>query len=353
VLKDERSYLALRSLYPRGWLPAGYADRGLTAFGASVFGSDALLFHQYALTAMWETSQGEPIGSFEYVLYDSNFFALTRDLKPVAWTGSSGDQTTTIYERRTRGQWVSVLPWLRVERRLVFGVGAALDKTDRVVVDGATSTPADSKLAAAYLDYDTRDANWLSEGFNRGYRVRALYETYGPFSSDYDGNLWRFDGEGYLPIARAVLAARVIEVRAHGNTERFQLGGGMTVFPLAVPTLNERDLPLRGYRGSEAELRGRNARVGTLEFRTPIKDIDRHAMVPPVGIDRLSANVFFDIGTAWDTGSPAKYYKGVGVEAVGEIKLAYLLTVQARVGVGVGLDKPGTTRVYAAFGRQF
>jgi len=246
-----------------------------------------------------------------------------------------------------------VLPWLRVERRLLLGVGAALDKTDRIVVDGATTTPADSKLAAAYLDYDTRNDNWLSEGFNRGYRLRALYETYGPFSSDYDGNLWRFDGEGYLPLGRSVLAARAIEVRAHGFTERFQLGGAITVLPLAVPTLNERDLPLRGYRGSEAELRGRNVRLGTVEFRTPIMDIDRHAMVPPVGINRLSANVFFDIGTAWDTGSPSRYYRGVGVEAVGEIKLAYLLELQGRVGVAVGLDKPGTTRVYAAFGRQF
>lgn len=353
VLADEREYMAFRSLYPRGWLPAGYADRGLTAFGASVFGSDALFFHQYAATLMYETTQNEPIGSLEYILYDRHFFAVTRELSPLAWTGDRGDEDTTIYQRRTRGQWMSTLPWLRVERRFTFGIGAGIDRTDRIVVAGGSSTPSDKKVAALYADYDTRDAHWLSDGINRGYRTSLLYETYRPFSSDFDGSVLRFDGEAYLPLGRSVLAARVVEIHADGSTERYQLGGAITQLPLAVPKLNDRDLPLRGYRGNEPELRGRNARLGTLEFRTPIMDIDRHAMVPPVGINRLSAGVFIDVGAAWDNGSPSKYYTGVGVEAIGEVKLLYLFALQARVGVAVGLDGPGTTRVYAALGRQF
>jgi len=354
LLKDERSYLGLRSLYPRAWLPAFYADRGLVAFGGSIYGSDALAFHQYTLTAMYETTQNEPIGSLEYILYKRHFFALIRDLKPTAWTGSNGDETTTIYERRTQGQWVSTLPWLRLEQRLTLGIGAGIDRTDQVVVDGVTTGLADRKVAAAYIDYDSRNANWLSEGLNRGVRGTVLYETYKPFSSnDYDGSLVRFNGEGYLPLGPTVLAGRVVDVHANGTTEPYQLGGAITVLPLAVPNLNERELPLRGYRGDEPQLRGRNARLATVEFRTPIMDIDRHAMVPPFGINRLSADVFFDIGTAWDTGSPSKYYRGVGAEMLGEVKLLYLLTLQVRVGVAVGLDDPGTTRVYAALGRQF
>ena len=354
LLKDERSYLALRSLYPRGWLPAIYADRGLTAFGASIFGSDALAFHRYNLTAMYETSQNEPIGSFEYILYDRHFFALTRELNPLASTGSGSDEKTTIYERHTTGQWVSTLPWLRLEHRVTLGIGAAIDRTDHVVVDTVTTTSADQKLAAAYIEYDGRNTNWLAEGFNRGVRGQVLYETYKPFSSnDFDGSLVRFDGEGYLPLGPTVLAARYTEVHANGSTGRYQLGGAISLLPLAVPKLTDRDLPLRGYRGDEPELRGRNARLGTVEFRTPIMDIDRHAMVPPFGINRLSASVFFDIGTAWDSGSPSKYYRGVGAEMLGEVKLLYILELQVRVGVAVGLDDPGTTRAYAALGRQF
>jgi hypothetical protein len=353
ALRDERSYLALRSLYPRSWFPAAYADRGLTAVGASTFGSDALGWHQYLATAMWETSQGEPLGSLEYIAYDRHFFALTRELSPLAWTGGDGDEETTVYERKTRGQWISTLPWLRVERRLTLGVGAGLVRTERIDIDVRSSRPEDKRVAAAYFDYDTRDANWLSEGVNRGLRTSLLYETYKPFDSDYDGAVLRFDGQVFLPLGRTVLAARVTEARAHGSTEPYQLGGAVPLLPLAVPKLNDRDLGLRGYSGDEVELRGRHARVASLEWRTPIMDIDRHAMVPPVGINRLSGTLFFDIGAAWDQGSPSKYYRGVGAEVLGEVKLLYLLALQLRVGVAVGLDDPGKTRAYAALGRAF
>lgn len=352
-LRDERGYLALRSLYPRSWLPAAFSDRGLTAFGASTFGGDALGWHQYLATLLWETSQGEPLGSLEYVLYERHFFAATRQLKALAWTGPSGEEETTVYERSTTAQWISVMPWLRLQRRIYFGIGAGVDRTEQVDVNGPTARPFDARVAAAYVDYDARGANWLSEGVNRGARTRLLYETYRPFSGTFDGHVWRLDAQGFLPLGRTVLAGQLIEARAHGRTERFQLGGATTFLPLAVPKLNDRQIALRGYRGDEPQLRGRNARLASVEWRTPIADIDRHAMVPPVGINRLSAAVFFDVGTAWDSGSSRRYYRGIGIEALGEVKLAYLLGVQVRVGVARGLDGPGSTRAYLALGRAF
>jgi hypothetical protein len=352
-LRDERGYLALRSLYPRSWLPAAFSDRGLSAFGASTFGGDALGWHRYLATLLWETSQKEPLGSLEYALYDRHFFAVTRELKALAWTGPSGEEETTVYERSTSAQWISVLPRLRLQRRIHFGVGAGVDRTEQVDVNGPTARPFDARVAAAYIDYDARGAHWLSEGVNRGARTRLLYETYRPFSGTFDGALWRLDAQGFVPLGRSVLAAQFIEARAHGNTEPFQLGGAVTVLPLAVPKLNDREIALRGYRGDEPQLRGRNARLVTLEWRTPIADIDRHAMVPPVGISRLSAAAFFDLGAAWDSGSSRNHYRGVGVEVLGEVKLAYLLGVQVRAGVARGLDDPGTTRAYLAFGRAF
>jgi hypothetical protein len=352
-LRDERGYLALRALYPRSWLPAAFADRGLTAYGASTFGGDALGWHQYLATLLWETSQGEPLGSFEYVLYERHFFAATRELKALAWSGPSGEEETTVYERSTTAQWISVLPWLRMQRRVYFGIGAGVDRTERVDVGGPTARPFDARVAAAYVDYDARGAHWLSEGVNRGARTRLLYETYRLFTGTFDGAVWRLDAQGFVPLGRTVLAAQFIEARAHGSTERFQLGGATTFLPLAVPKLNDRELALRGYRGDEPQLRGRNARLATVEWRTPIADIDRHAMVPPVGINRLSAAVFFDVGAAWDSGSSRSYYRGVGIEALAEVKLAYLLGVQLRVGVARGLDDPGTTRAYLALGRAF
>ena len=118
--------------------------------------------------------------------------------------------------------------------------------------------------------------------------------------------------------------------------------------------LNQRDIALRGYRGDEAALRGTDARVTTLEWRTPLADVDRHAMSPPLGLNRLSAALFVDIGGAWTAGrGPAHYQRGVGVELLGEVKLLYALGLRLRAGVAKGLDDAGGTHAYLTLGRMF
>jgi hypothetical protein len=289
--------------------------------------------------------------------------ALTRTLTPRAWVGDKGKETTTAYDRGTQAQWLGLLPWVKVDRRVVFGLGAALDRVERVQLGTATQARAtvrqrDEKLAAALLDIDTRGANWWSEGANRGQHSSLLYESYKPFatsgSTDFDGSVLRLDLRGYLGVGSGVLAVRHTEVRAHGRTERFQLGGATDPQLQLGLMLNRRDIALRGYQGNEAALQGANARVSTLEWRMPLADLDRHAMVPPIGINRLSLNLFTDIGGAWDTGNkPASYYKGVGAELIGEIKLLYTLGLQLRLGVAQGLDDPKGTQAYLTLGRAF
>ncbi len=354
VLAAERNYSALRTLYPRSWLPAGFVDRGLSAFGASTFGADALGWHQYIATVLWETSQKELIGVLDYAYDDRHFFSVLRELNAVEWTGPNRDETTTVYDRSTHAQWVSTLPWLRLERRVRAGVGAAVERRTRVRVNDGVTTPEDRPLAAAFVEIDTRGANWFSEGTNRGYRASLLYETYKPFSGDVDGSLVRLDGTLFVPIGRTAIAARLTEARAQGSTEPYQLGGAIGLSPALVPELGERDLALRGYSGHDPQLRGRHARVASLEWRTPIADIDRHAMVPPIGINRLSATLFVDAGGAWASGSkPDRYFHGVGAELIGEVRLLYAFVVQLRAGIARGIDAPGTTRGYLQLGRSF
>jgi hypothetical protein len=132
-------YSALCSIYPRAWLPAITADRGLAAFGAATSGGDALGWYQYTALLQWESSQQTPLGSFEYRFVDSHGLALSRTLAARAWTGGQGGETTTVYDRRTQAQWLSHLPPTRLERRLNFGIGAALDRIERVVLPVAAT----------------------------------------------------------------------------------------------------------------------------------------------------------------------------------------------------------------------
>jgi hypothetical protein len=353
-LGEASNYHALYSVYPRTWLPATYSDRGLTAYGAYTYGSDALGWHNYTANLMWETSQREAIGSISYDYLGEHYFNVSRNLWARQWTSSSKSDSTTIFDRETSAQWVSMAPWLKVERRLFVGIGAALQTTERVQIAGLTTKPQDERVAASFLRYDTRNTNWYADGINRGNLSTMLYESYRPFNSHYDGYVTRFDTRGYLPLGDTVLDARWTEAHAHGITEQFQLGGSFDNESTQVPMLNQRSLPLRGYSGSEAALRGQNARTASIEWRTPLADIDRHAMVPPIGINRLSMALFGDAGSVWDNGSErSRYYRSLGGELIGEIKVYYSVPLPVRFGIARGLDTPGGTRAYFILGQVF
>lgn len=76
-------------------------------------------------------------------------------------------------------------------------------------------------------------------------------------------------------------------------------------------------------------------------------------MVPPLGLNRVALNLFFDVGAAWARGADPDYKRGVGLELMSEVRLFYLAGVHARLGVAKGLDAPGTTKYYLTAGRSF
>ncbi len=359
LLGEPRPYSALSSMYPRSWFPLLTGESGLLAVGAGTFGSDALGWNQYAASVQYEARQHELLGSLQYLFESQHLITLRRDLTVRATRpGSNGDEVTS-YDRNTKAQWISAFPWLRLDRRVTFGVGAALDHVQRVHPELATAgLPRTERMLAAFVDYDTSGGNWWSEGRNSGQHATLLYESYRPFArdgrNDYDGGVLRFDGRAFVPLGRSVLALRHTEVSATGLTERFQLGGAIDPQLQLGPVLNNRDITLRGYRGDEASLRGASARVTSIEWRAPLADIDQHFMVPAVGVNRLSAAVFYDVGGAWDRGHrPTHYHRGVGVELLGELKFLYALGFDLRLGVARGLDNPKETLGYLALGRGF
>lgn len=358
-LGEPRDYSALRSIYPRSWLPVWSVDRGLTSVGAATFGSDALGWHQYAASLQYETTQKEALGTLQYLFRDQHLFTFQRTLTPRAWENNDKDEDVTVYDRNTELQWISFVPWLRLERRITFGVGAAFDHVERVHPERlAGGPPLTERMLALLVDYDTSGRSWWSEGNNRGQNATLLYETYRPFKrdgrNDYDGEVLRLDWRGFVPIGRSVLALRHTEARSRGFTERFQVGGAVDPQLQLGVALNNRDVTLRGYDGDERSLLGTDARATSIEWRTPIADVDRHFMVPAVGLNRLSAAAFFDIGGAWNSGGrPQRYHRGVGAELLAEVKYLYALGLQVRLGVARGLDGPKDTVGYLAVGRGF
>lgn len=359
TLASERDYNPLPSLAPRAWWPVFFSDRGALGVGVSVFGADALGVHSYLLSPYVEVTQGELLGQAEYAWRNRHFVSLERELKVRRWTGDRGNEDPVEYERVGRAQWVSLARAVRLQRSAALGLGAALSRRDGVVVDGPATREEDERLAAVIALYDSRGGGVLSDGPSRGQQAQLFYETHRPLSNAarglYSGKVVRLLWDGYLPLGRSVLAGHWSEGRGQvGKTEPFQLGGDFSGLETLAPQLNERDISLRGYNRGEPRLRAASARRLSVEWRTPIADIDRHAMVPPFGVNRVSGTVFYETGGVWDRGgSPDRWFRAAGVEAIGEFKFGYLIPFQLRVGVARGLDAPGDTRAYLHAGRSF
>jgi len=356
---SEREYAAWRSLWPRAWFPLLFAGDGALGLGVTVNGRDALGLHSYLLQPIFEFTQHEQLGTLRYEYNQRHSVWLQRDMEVTATRQDADDDTeVATYKIHEHAQWLSLAPWQRLNRRLYVGIGAALDRELHKVNDGATVRATDERVAALLFGYDSRRGQWLSEGSSQGVALSLIGESYDPagkrLGGPFRGEVVRADARAHLPLGPTVLALRYVAGRAGNAAEPFELGGTFSEPDAVVlPFLNQRDYALRGYNNGEPLLRGRRLRLGTLEWRVPLADVDRHLMVPPVGLNRVSANLFYEAGAAWNEGSPDKYYRSGGVELLAELRLGYLLGLQLRAGWAHAVDAPGADKAYLKVGRAF
>lgn len=346
----DRPYRPWSSLLPRSWLPLIQIADGMAAFGAATFGQDALGLHQYAVGAMYETTQDEILGDFAY-LYDGRHGLLIDRTMTVK--GTSSDDEIDAYEISEGVQWVSTWRHLSLNRRFYWGVGGALEREKLHRVGLGSATPQDERVLGLVAGIDTRRQFWMSEGPATGFQLRLFAETSHGLHAIYDGDVYRADARGHFPLGKTVLSLRWNEAWGEPDAEPFQLGGSRSDPPTLLPILNQREFALRGYTSGEPTLTGNRARVTSVELRIPLKDVDVHGMVPPVGLNRLALNVFFDYGAAWARGADADYHRGIGVELMTEVRIGYLFGGNLRFGLAEGLDEGGNTTAYLRLGRSF
>ena len=349
----DRPYSPWPSLRPTAWAPIVQIADGAIAFGAVVYGMDALALHQYFLAPIVEVTQGELLGRAEYVYDGRHGIVVNRDLivRPSEPDGSRSK--IKAYSIKQNGQWVSLWRSLALNRRWYWGLGAAQDEeTFHDLALGSTRVQ-NERVAGLVAGVDTRRQQWLSEGPSEGQELRLFAETSRGLGAAYSGNVYRADWRADLPLGRTVLALRWNEAYGQRDAEPFELGGSKSDEVILLPILNQRDFALRGYTTGTPSLMGHRARVTTVEWRAPLADIDRHFMVPPLGINRVALNLFADVGAAWEHGDAPHYRRGLGVELMSEPRFGYIFGTTLRAGVAKGLDPAGSTKIYLRIGRSF
>ena len=358
ALPADRPYAPWSSLLPRSWFPAGYAADGAFALGAQTFGQDALGLHAYTLAPLYEFTQRQGLGSASYIYDNRHGLLFNRSMTVDASSVDSQKFTgrdIQAYTIKETGQWVSLWRHLSFATQYYWGLGGALDREISHDLAAGTSTPRDERVLGLVSGVDRRRQQFLSEGPSEGQQLRLFAETSNGLRGAYSGNFYRGDLRAYVPAGRTVFSLRWNEAYSQPEAQPIQLGGSFSeeVAGFDLPVLDQRDFPLRGYRSGEAVLTGHHARLGTIEWRTPLDDVDRHFMVPPVGMNRLSLAVFVDAGAAWSDGASQHYFKSGGIEVLSEVRLGYLLPLQFRVGVAKGFEAPGGTIAYVKLGRSF
>ena len=348
-LADE-PYSPWSTLRPRAWLPIIEAADGMFALGAAISGIDALGVHQYFLAPEYEFTQRQLLGSADYLYDNRHGLSVNRTMTVKA---SDSDDKIRRYRIREDAQWVSTWRQLALNQRFYWGLGGALAQEKDHEVDDGTLSLHRERVLGLVAGVDTRRQQWLSEGPSQGQWLRLFAETSRKLKADFDGNVVRADGRGHLPVYHSVLALRWNEAYGTTDAQPFELGGSKSDDFIPLPRLNERQFALRGYTSGEPTLIGHRARVMSAELRTPIADLDRHAMTPPVGINRISFNLFYDLGAAWERGDSPAYHRGIGFELLAEPRLIYIAGWRWRAGVAKGLDQGGESKAYLHVGRSF
>ena len=354
VEASERPYAPWRSLRPTSWLPLVDFSDGAVALGFLTYGQDALGLHQYVLAPMVELTQRELLGQAEYVYDGRHGLSASRTLTVRASEGGNSSREIRAYSIREKAQWVSTWRDLALTRRWYWGLGAALEEeTFHDLVTGTGARPQNERVVGLVAGVDTRREQWLSEGPSQGQLLRLFAETSHGLGATFTGSVLRADWRGHIALGSTVLSLRWNEAGGETDAEPFELGGNKSDEYTILPVLNERQFALRGYTVGHPELIGHRARLASVEWRLPVADVDRHLMVPPLGLNRVSTALFMDVGAAWEHGEAPDYHRGVGVELLAEPRFGYLYGFRMRAGVAKGLDAPGTSKLYLELGRSF
>lgn len=355
---DERPYSPWSSLAPTAWLPAAYIADGAFALGFQTYGQDALGLHLYTIAPLYEFTQQQGLGSASYVYNDRHGGFVNRSMTvktSVTDNRKFTGRDVQAYNIDETAQWVSLWRRVRLATQLYAGAGAALDRETFHDLGAGTTTPRDERVLGLVAGVDTRRTQFLSEGPSQGQQLRLFAETSNGLKGAYSGNFYRYDWRGSAPAGPTVFALRVNQAYSQAGAEPIQLGGSFSeeVAGFDLPVLDQRQFPLRGYRSGEAALTGRHAITGTLEWRTPLWDVDRHLTVPPGGLNRVSLTVFFEAGSAWNDAALQRTFKSAGLELLTGLRLGYLLPLQVRAGFARGFEAPGGNVGYLKIGREF
>ena len=180
-----------------------------------------------------------------------------------------------------------VLPFQRYRRGFALHAAAytVRDDDSRVALGAAPAAERTDNVLGYAFTYNSTRRYPRSVSRSHGMQLRLAAETSDAVEgSDYSGEVYTFDGRAFVPLGREhVLAVHVTYGHGSNSPRPFILGGSksadFTPLPLDAAVVsspfNQREYALRGYDSGEFGLIGRRMYTGSLEWRFPVRRIER------------------------------------------------------------------------------
>lgn len=375
------SYQALTTLRPHAWLPsAGFDDRGLR-LGGSTWGADLLNQHQWGASVGLGLSSGRPgyalsyqndqwLPRLSFKVADDSFprdLSLPTSGRVQLWQRQQVAEASVRFPLDPNLGLTSMgdslsggLRWRAFDRYGMLSKGTFLSEDQwssglAAEVAQVASLPLEGQAQSAFVAW--RHARTYRPTFGvspeEGEAFGLSYEK-GIGGASIDRWLAEARFFARMPWPHHALATRLVGGLNAGSGEGdFSLGGfassqlQRTVGQEALGLLSQ--VPLRGFgTGSE---RGGRLLAASLEYRFPVLELDRGFFgEAPFLLQRLSAAVCYDLGTAQAGSGSIK--QGLGLEArlQGELPL---MPSELRLGLSQGFGASGALQPYVALGVSF
>jgi Tol biopolymer transport system component len=340
-------YSPLPTLAPRFWLPwFGYSHESGVLGGFFTAGWDAVERHTYLFTGLYGPKNDRKWYTFDY-LYDGLFPTLHLQAQDtdVTYGNPLSDPTgTSDYTERSKMIDVSlIIPLFKLEQQQALTIGyrwkgvSALTKIPPWT-GYSGPVPAQGDLASGRVSYKYNSAKQYGFSISpeNGRTMEVGYEQLDKsLGSDFEVKKYTADWHEYInfPWPHHVLLARGFAGTSSGDVvpqRAFQLGGD-NPGDITIP-VDQETVYLRGYPVNE--FRGQNAALASLEYRFPIKNMEKGMGNGPVFFRRVHGAVFCESGNAWDEGFHVSDFKSsAGAEARLDMYLAYYLPITLRFGI--------------------
>lgn len=360
-----KDYNPLITLRPRnfgfGTGPGNYGQ----AFDVSVAGGDLAGFHSFNANLRVETGNPALQGSFGYNYGRLPFdvgFNLFRSLNPrggfvvngrerIAEEETLGGSASATFYRSRAFVSQSVSASYSLARR-----GAELPDTQRDF--NPYDTPSKfyrgtvGVLGINYSFSNAEGRTW-SIGPEKGMSLSVSLNLSDPvLASQYRGLTTQANLTAYYPMpwghhhVLALHGGGGLGVGDYPGKGAFYVGGFVDVpfLDTIQKQIIQGGFVLRGY--APAVVAGSQYVLGNAEYRFPILNLDRGLSTLPIFLNRISGNLFFDYGSAFDDIRFSKFKSGTGAEAWFDLILGYGLSFSMRLGYARGLASEGTDQIY-------